>query len=132
MGSTNDRLSSVSPSNPYRSIYLHFDRESRIPPLLPLSLTVSGFPLHSSVPKINPGAESNSTPNPTLSHALNIILSSTTTLPISLSLLNGKPFFPISKEEDLYAGRLQLPTGTAVVITDNAMTEGRVSETGNR
>ncbi len=129
MGSTNDRLSSVSSSNPHRSIYLHLDRESRIPPLLPLSLTVSGFPLH---PKISPDAESKSTPSPTLSHALNIILSSTTTLPMSLSLLNGKSFFPICKEEDLYAGRLQLPTGTTVVITDNAMTEGRVSETGNR
>ena len=131
MGSTNDRLSSVSSSNPYRSIYLCLDRESRIPPLLPLSLTVSGFPLHQSVPKISPDAEPNSTPSPTLSHALNIILSSTTTLPMSLSLVNGKSFFPISKEEDLYAGRLQLPTGTTVVITDNAMTEGRVSETGN-
>ena len=131
MGSTNGRLSSVSPSNQYCSIYLHINRESRIPPLLPLSLTVSGFPLHPSVPKSSPSAESKPTPNPTLSHALNIILSSTTTLPISLSLLNGKSFFPISKEEDLYAGRLQLPAGTAVVITDNAMTEGRVSETGN-
>jgi hypothetical protein len=50
---------------------------------------------------------------------------------MSLSLLNGKSFFPISKEEDLHAGRLQLPTGTTVIITDNAMTEGRVSETGN-
>jgi len=131
MGSTNDRLSSVSPSNPYHRIYPHLDRESRIPPLLPLSLTVSGFPLHPSVPKTGPDAESKPTPNPALSHALNIILLSTTTLPLSLSLLNGKPFFPISKEEDLHAGRLQLPTGTTVVITDNAMTEGRVSETGN-
>ena len=131
MGSTHDCLSGVSLSNPYRSIYLHLDRESRIPPLLPLSLTVSDFPLHPSVPKISPGVESESTPKPTLSHALNILLSSTTALPMSLSLLNGKSFFPISKEEDLYAGRLQLPTGTAVVITDNAMTEGKVSETGN-
>lgn len=131
MGFTNDCLPSVSSSNLYRSIYLHLDRESRIPPLLPLSLTVSGFPLHLSVPKSSLDAEPKSTPGPTLSHALNIILSSTTTLPMSLSLLNGKSFFPISKEEDLYAGRLQLPTGTTVVITDNAMTEGRVSETGN-
>ena len=131
MGSTNDRLSNVSPSKPYRYIYLHPDRESRIPPLLPLSLTVSDFPPHQSVPKTSPDVESKPAPNPTLSHALNIILSSTTTLPMSLSLLNGKSFFPISKEEDLHAGRLQLPAGTTVVITDNAMTEGRVSETGD-
>ena len=131
MGSTNVYLSSVSPSNPYRRIYPHINRESRMPPLLPLSLTVSGFPLHPSVPKTSPNAASKLAPNPTLSHALNIILLSTTTLPLSLSLLNSKSFFPISKEEDLHAGRLQLPTGTTVVITDNAMTEGRVSETGN-
>jgi len=132
MGSTNGHLSSVSPPNLHRRIYPHLDRESRIPPLLPPSLTVSGFPLHLSEPRTSPDAESKPVPNPTLSHALNIILSYTTTLPMSLSLLNGKYFFPISKEEDLHAGRLQLPTGTTVVITDNAMTEGGVSETGNQ
>lgn len=109
-------------------MYLHLDRESRIPPLLPPSLTVSGFP---SIPVTGAGAGSESTPTPTLLHALNLILSATVTLPISLSLLNGKSFFPISKEEELHAGRLQLPAGTTIMITDNAMTEGRVSETGN-
>ena len=97
-----------------------------MPPLLPPSLTVSGFPLH-----LSSDAESKHAPDPALSHALNLILSSAITLPVSLSLLNGKSFFPISKEEDLHAGRLQLPAGTTIVITDNAMTEGRVSETGN-
>ena len=102
-----------------------------MPPLLPPSLTVSGFPPHPSIPGTGPGAESKPTPTPTLLHALNLILSATTALPMSLSLLNGKSFFPISKEEDLHAGRLQLPAGTTVIITDNAMAEGRVSETGN-
>ena len=102
-----------------------------MPPLLPPSLTVFGFPPHLSIPQASSNAETRPAPQPTLSHALNLILSSTTTIPMSLSLLNGKSFFPVSKDEDLYAGRLQLPTGTTVIIPDNAMTEGKVSETGN-
>ncbi|KAJ6500365.1 mini-chromosome maintenance replisome factor-domain-containing protein [Mycena sanguinolenta] len=93
--------------------------QSRIPPLLPLSLTLSKFP---------PPPSQSSTPSicTVLSHLLPIAI----TLPLSLDLLNTSPFAPESKYEELCSGRLQLPHGTACVVTEGGITEGGLVEKG--
>ncbi|KAJ6547200.1 putative alanine racemase-domain-containing protein [Mycena capillaripes] len=93
--------------------------QSRTPPLLPPSLTISRFP---------PPADQSSTPTlcTVLSHLLPIVV----TLPLSLEVLNTSSFFPESKNEDLHSGRLQLPRGTTCVVTEGGITEGGVFDRG--
>jgi hypothetical protein len=52
-------------------------------------------------------------------------------LPLSLAILNTTAFAPESKGENLSSGWLQLPKGSACVITENMVTEGVVSEQGS-
>ncbi|KAJ7043326.1 putative alanine racemase-domain-containing protein [Mycena alexandri] len=96
--------------------------QSRTPPLLPLSLTLSKFP--------PPPASKSSTPrlSAVLSHLLPIVV----TLPLSLEVLNNSSFSPESKNEDLHSGRLQLPRGSVCVVTEGGVTEGGVFDRGLR
>jgi len=93
--------------------------QSRNPPVLPLSLTLSGFP--SSL-------EANTTP--TLHHVLSLIFPLVTTLPLSLSALNKTSFCPESKDEDLHSGWLQHPKGAVAVFNEGNVTEGEISSKG--
>ncbi|KAJ3482504.1 hypothetical protein NLI96_g6944 [Meripilus lineatus] len=86
--------------------------QARTPPLLPPSITISQFPLPSS---------NESGTSPTLSHILSLILPRLITLPLSLNFLNNSSFAPESKDEDLHAGMLQLPKGTALLVTENGL-----------
>ncbi|KAF7338574.1 Mini-chromosome maintenance complex-binding protein [Mycena venus] len=93
--------------------------QSRTPPLLPPSLTLSRFPpppSHSSTPSLCT----------VLSHLLPVVV----TLPLSLDILNTSPFAPESKHEELCSGWLQLPHGATCVVTEGGITEGGLVEKG--
>ncbi|KAN0075287.1 putative alanine racemase domain containing protein [Tylopilus felleus] len=92
---------------------------TRVIPLLPPSLTISRFPQP-------PDTEL----TPTLSHVLEELLPQHLCIPLSLDLLNKTPFLPESKEEDLRAGYLQLPSGTTILLTESAIQEGKLLERG--
>ncbi|KAF4615096.1 hypothetical protein D9613_002856 [Agrocybe pediades] len=93
---------------------------SRQPPIMPLSLTVTKFP---SCPN-DPNAV------PALYHVLSQIFPLVVTLPLALDTLNQGAFYPVSKDEDLHSGFLQQPKGSLVLITEGAVTEGKVLEQG--
>ncbi|KAF5386600.1 hypothetical protein D9615_001723 [Tricholomella constricta] len=93
--------------------------QSRTPPILPLTLTLSRFP--------SP-ADANSMP--ALSHVLSQIFPIVTTLPLSLNTLNTTSFAPEFKTEDLHSGWLQLPSGSVCLVTEGGVTEGGVSQRG--
>ncbi|CAL1703945.1 unnamed protein product [Somion occarium] len=108
--------------------------QSRNPSLLQPSLTLSHFP-SPAVPAIaSPSEASNqSLPpvyHPALFHVLCEILPLTETLPLSLPYLNTVPFVPESKDEDLYAGALQLPKGSVLLVTEGGVSEGKLQERG--
>jgi len=96
-------------------------RQSRTPPILPLTLTISSFPSDPLVP---------SNHIPSLSHILSQIFPLITTLPLSLETLNSTNFGPESKNEDLHSGWLQVPSGTVLLVTESGVTEGGVLERG--
>jgi hypothetical protein len=52
------------------------------------------------------------------------------TLSLSLDLLNSAPFAPKSVNEDLHSGYLQLAQGTAVLVTESGIEEGKLIERG--
>ncbi|KAH6918815.1 putative alanine racemase-domain-containing protein [Coprinopsis sp. MPI-PUGE-AT-0042] len=87
---------------------------SRSPPLLPLSLTLSGFNLEVQA----------------LADVVSQLVPLCTTLPLSLHHVNDTSFYPESKEEDLHSGWLQLPKGSLCIISELALTEGTISERG--
>jgi hypothetical protein len=89
--------------------------------MLPPTLTLTRFP---QPPKSDPA-----TP-PTLSHIFTTILPLFTTIPLSLTTLNDTSFFPESKQEDLHAGWLQLPSGSSVLVTESGVNEGTVNDRG--
>ncbi|TFK42808.1 mini-chromosome maintenance replisome factor-domain-containing protein [Crucibulum laeve] len=95
--------------------------QSRTPPILPLSLTVSAFP--------SPPAEAPSS-TPALCHVLSHLVPLFTTLPLSLNTLNNTSFAPESINENLHSGRLQLPAGSVCVVTESGVTEGIIGEKG--
>ena len=94
--------------------------QSRTRSLNPPSLTLSHFPLPTSSPPTLP----------TLFHLLSLILPLQVTLPLSLDLLNSVPFAPESVNEDLHSGYLQLAQGSAVLITECGIEEGKLIERG--
>ncbi|PPQ78178.1 hypothetical protein CVT25_015511 [Psilocybe cyanescens] len=93
---------------------------SRHPPVLPLSLTIAGFP---------PPPDNLET-QPALYHVLSQIFPLISILPLTLDTLNNTAFCPESKDEDLYSGRLQQPKGTVLVLTEGAITEGGIFNKG--
>ncbi|KAG2348450.1 hypothetical protein BDR05DRAFT_925918 [Suillus weaverae] len=93
---------------------------TRATPLLPPSLTLSRFP----------SPTSSSPALPTLHHVLSDLLPQYLTVPLSLDLLNEESFSPESKDEDLHSGYLQVPQGTALLLTENGVQEGKLVEKG--
>lgn len=104
-------------------------RQSRSPPILPLSITISHFPV--SLP-FEPNASTNKpeTRSPTLSHALAELLPISVQVPLTLSALNAHAFRPTSVDEDLHAGFLQLPAGTVILAAEVGVEEGKLEEKG--
>ncbi|KAF9052759.1 mini-chromosome maintenance replisome factor-domain-containing protein [Panaeolus papilionaceus] len=94
--------------------------QSRHPPIHPLSLTISKFPSLSS----------GSSSVPAIFHILSLLFPLVTLVPLSLDVLNTTLFRPESREEDLHSGWLQHPKGTLLLLTENTMTEGSISNHG--
>ncbi|PPQ63202.1 hypothetical protein CVT24_005747 [Panaeolus cyanescens] len=94
--------------------------QSRHPPIHPMSLTISKFP--------SPSGSTASTP--TIYHVLSLLLPLVTLVPLSLEVLNTTLFRPESKEEDLHSGWLQHPKGALLLLTENSMSEGSISNHG--
>lgn len=97
----------------------YLSSQSRNPPLLPISLTLSHFARSKTTEK-----------NPLLTYALSQIFPITYLLHLSLNLLNSARFEPESENEDLHSGVLQLPSGTILLVTDCEVTEGQLLERG--
>lgn len=98
----------------------YFASRSRHPPILPLSLTISGFPSHPE----------NLQATPALYHVLSHLFPIVTLHPLALDALNNTPFRPKSKDEDLHSGLLQQPKGAILLLTEGAVTEGDVLNEG--
>ena len=102
-------------------------RQSRTPPLLPLSLSISSFPPLPPTP-------TPTTPSvilePTIFHVLSTLLPTTIHIPLSIALLNESKFVPKSRDENLHSGALQLSPGTTVVVSDGAVSEGVLQNGG--
>ncbi|KAF5365678.1 hypothetical protein D9758_003140 [Tetrapyrgos nigripes] len=94
--------------------------QSRAPPILPPTLTLSRFP----------SSTGPSSPPPTLHAVLAYLFPSVSLLPLSLETINQTPFMPESREEDLHSGWLQLPRGNICLVTESGVTEGGVNEKG--
>lgn len=95
--------------------------QSRNPPIVPLTLTLSEFPLPQE------GLDS----TPALHHVLSLIFPLVTTLPLSLDVLNNSLSRPESKDEDLHSGWLQLPRGSILILTESSVAEGSLFNQGN-
>lgn len=93
---------------------------SRHPPMLPLTMTLSGFP--------SPLDSLNSTP--AVYHVLAQVFPLVSLVPLSLETLNNMPFSPESKDEDLHSGYLQHPKGSLLLLTEGQVTEGGVFNKG--
>jgi len=93
--------------------------QSRTPPILPLALTLSRFPLPPSM-----------TFSPTLVYVLQQIFPIVVLVPLSLATLNTTSFVPESKDDNLRSGWLQLPSGSVAVMSEGGIAEGSVSELG--
>ncbi|KAF5324555.1 hypothetical protein D9611_004471 [Ephemerocybe angulata] len=91
--------------------------QSRAPPILPLSLNLTGF---------GPSTAS----NPKLTHVLSQLVPMLAVLPLSLNVVNSTTFVPESKDEDLHSGWLQLPKGSLCIVSEVSMDEGTVSQKG--
>lgn len=102
-----------------------YSRQSRSPPILPPSLTLSRFP-----PPSPPSDVTMRIKTPTISSILSYILPTVSTLPLSLHTLNTTAFSPESRNEDLHSGWLQLPSGSICVVSEGGVTEGGVFERG--
>ena len=95
-------------------------RQSRAPPMYPLSLTISHFP----------SASNERTSTLALYHVLSQILPMVSVIPLSLNLLNDTSFYPESKEEDLHSGWLQHPRGSVIICTEGGIREGNIVQKG--
>ncbi|KLO11990.1 hypothetical protein SCHPADRAFT_830184 [Schizopora paradoxa] len=95
--------------------------QSRSPPVMPLSITISQFE-----------KDARESVTPLLAHALKQILPLSTFLSLSLERLNSQKFIPESVDEDLHAGFLQLPKGSVLLLSDNEVEEGQLSDKGMR
>ncbi|KAF8803625.1 hypothetical protein BYT27DRAFT_7195476 [Phlegmacium glaucopus] len=93
---------------------------SRVPPMYPLSLTISNFP----------SVSNEQTSTPALFHVLSQLLPMVSVLPLSLNMLNDTSFYPESKDEDLHSGWLQHPKGSTIICTEGGVTEGIVVQKG--
>ena len=92
-------------------------RQSRTPPIFPLSLTLCGY-----------GASQGQIPR--LTEVLSHLVPMVSVLPLTLDTVNTTAFVPESKDEDLHSGWLQQPKGSLCVLSEVALDEGTVSEKG--
>ncbi|KAF5383453.1 hypothetical protein D9757_006108 [Collybiopsis confluens] len=127
--------------------------QSRTPPIIPTSLTLSHFPSRSqaatsssleSPSNVFAAAAVSSNDTPALYHVLSQLVPIITYASLSLPLLNDGAFIPESKpqprsgdsdedtEDELHSGILQLAPSTVCLITDSGVTEGRINERGVR
>ncbi|KIK69074.1 hypothetical protein GYMLUDRAFT_35119 [Collybiopsis luxurians FD-317 M1] len=123
--------------------------QSRNPPILPASLTLSRFPpptrtqVTSASGSAFDSSDTSSRNTPALYHVLSLLIPIITRIPLSLPLLNEGAFVPESKprtrldhaddeEDELYSGILQLAPTTVCLITDSGVTEGQINERGVR
>ncbi|KAF7304631.1 hypothetical protein MKEN_01177000 [Mycena kentingensis (nom. inval.)] len=90
--------------------------QSRTPPILPPSLTISNFPSSDTRPK--------------LLFVLAQLFPIVDGLELSLDMINTSSFAPESKNEDLHSGRLQLPRGSVCVVSEGGVTEGGIVQRG--
>lgn len=67
---------------------------------------------------------------PALVHVLRLLLPLFAEMPLSLQVINTRPFTPESRDDTLYSGLLQLPAGTTVLVSDITMEEGKVNDAG--
>ena len=111
------------------SILISPESQSRTPPILPLSVALSSFPQPRPTPSIPPETL---VLEPTLNHVLSLILPSVVHLALSIPFLNESTFLPKSVEEDLHSGVLQLPKGTAVLVSDGTVSEGTLNNGAKR
>lgn len=65
---------------------------------------------------------------PSILSALRLLVPAVVHIPLSIPLLNDSRLAPISKDEDLQSGALQLPEDTVVIVTDSEVSEGTVTE----
>lgn len=97
-------------------------RESRDPPIYPLHIALSNFPV--------PPADIRSPRDATLCHSLRLIVPRYAYHSLDLDSVNKASFVPESKNEDLHAGVLQVPDSTVLLMTEFGINEGRVGEKG--
>jgi len=71
---------------------------------------------------------------PSLHRLFTTILPAVDLLPLTLDVLNGKPFVPVKNYDTnrLMSSRLQLGVGTEVVIDETALSPGQLNEKGVR
>jgi hypothetical protein len=112
-------MSCFSPRKLFLTTF-HFTSRSRHPPILPLSLTISGFRSDPENPKATPA----------LYHVLSYLFPIVALHPLSLDNLNNTPFRPEWKGEDLHSGLLQLPKGAILFLTEGAVAEGGIFNAG--
>jgi hypothetical protein len=92
-----------------------------------MSLTLSSFPRPPPIP--DSGTVSTAALlEPAIVHVLESLLPASVQVPLSIDFLNLTPFTPTSKDDDLNSGVLQLPEGTAIVITDANVSEGTLGD----
>lgn len=94
-------------------------RQSKHPPILPPTITLSHFPTPHSSPSV-----------PAISHALALIFPLLATIPVSRHALNETCFFPRSEDEDLHSGWLQLPPATLCILVEAGISEGEINGKG--
>ncbi|KIY67975.1 hypothetical protein CYLTODRAFT_375033 [Cylindrobasidium torrendii FP15055 ss-10] len=93
--------------------------QSRVPPILPHTLSVTRFPASPSPDAV-----------PALSRALSLLFPYVNTIPLTIKSINETPFTPESKNEILHSGWLQQPKGSICVVSDTGMKEGTLNEAG--
>lgn len=105
---------------------------ARTPPILPLSITICKVPIPPLI-RESSSSSSNSTfaplhQEPSIVPLLALLIPSIVHIPLSIPFLNESRMAPISKDEDLHSGALQLPAATVVVVTDSDVSEGTITQ----
>lgn len=67
-----------------------------------------------------------------LAKLLSTLLPRTITIPLTVQSLNSRALFPISQEDSLHAGSLQLAPSTMVLLDSSKMDEGQLNSMGTR
>lgn len=95
--------------------------------MLPLTVTLGSVPLPPAEPS-SETKENQKSFEPSIKLALDLLLPAVVHLPLSIPFLNNSQLSPISKDEDLHSGVLQLPEDTMIIVSDSEVSEGTVTE----